>query len=727
VFFVSKTPLRVLHIVNLPIGSFTPRSFFMKNMKFLGIIALAVVMVFAMVSCDNSGGGGGTDGTVATPTATPAAGEVDMGTQVTLSVSTPGAAIRYTIDGAVPTATTGTAYAGPITITADQTIRAVGFRDNWTPSAPLVAAYTLKAGSFVEGLAVTQFKAVESDTIEFGMGDAPDGSTAFWFSHVAPTDALLEFQLAEEFDRTEYDYLIFDMTCDSAETADWLAGIYTRLRYSVDEDWWVVGFENNGVARRMAESFANGDTEPGEWYEMKIPISLRALWTLHGDSSFEDTVDNFQIMFPFRKDYTAGDFEDKFYIKGFRLETDDELGKIDLPQGNIGGDINTIKMDSTIPLVGFEPEGHNAAWGTWGVKNAPNGDPGFYFADRAPNDLRVNFVASWSDSGNLINVSAYDYLLFDITADTFEHLDWIAGVYTRLRRPGNWLEANLENNGLMRAAIDSVRDNFDGQWVTVKIPVSERAGRNPHDGNLGNPAAINETGFFQFMFPFRDDYDESDRSKGIYFQNLRLEKDDSLGGGNGGGPTPLNIIGFEHEGGGHGATTADGEFFGRDKAWSVTNRAPQDVELNFVLSWGDRNQMVDMTAYDYLLFDITADSFKHLDWIAGVYTRLRRPGDGWDDGDAWIRTAFENNPIMRSAIDSVRPGAPFTNQWVTVKIPISEKAGWNLHDGGGNQLALKNVGFVQLMFPFRGGDYDDANKDSTEKLYFSNFRLEVMD
>jgi len=46
---------------------------------------------------------------------------------VTLSTTTPGAAIRYTIDGSTPTETAGTVYSGPVAVNSSGTIRAIAY------------------------------------------------------------------------------------------------------------------------------------------------------------------------------------------------------------------------------------------------------------------------------------------------------------------------------------------------------------------------------------------------------------------------------------------------------------------------------------------------------------------------------------------------------------------------------------------------------------------------
>jgi len=64
-------------------------------------------------------------GTVAAPGFNPGAGTYTAGQTVTLSSATSGATIRYTTDGSAPTKTTGTLYAGAITITGPVTLRAI--------------------------------------------------------------------------------------------------------------------------------------------------------------------------------------------------------------------------------------------------------------------------------------------------------------------------------------------------------------------------------------------------------------------------------------------------------------------------------------------------------------------------------------------------------------------------------------------------------------------------
>ncbi len=85
---------------------------------------------------------------VATPTGSVTSGlssgnTVASGAKITLSTTTSGAALYYTIDGSTPT-TSSTKYVSPITITKDTTIKVIGVAYGCTPSS--VATLTYKLG-----------------------------------------------------------------------------------------------------------------------------------------------------------------------------------------------------------------------------------------------------------------------------------------------------------------------------------------------------------------------------------------------------------------------------------------------------------------------------------------------------------------------------------------------------------------------------------------------------
>lgn len=80
--------------------------------------------------------------TVATPTFSPAGGNYTSAQTVTISTSTAGSTIRYTVDGSTPTASS-TLYSGPISVPTSRTINAIGLKSGLTNSAVGSASYTI--------------------------------------------------------------------------------------------------------------------------------------------------------------------------------------------------------------------------------------------------------------------------------------------------------------------------------------------------------------------------------------------------------------------------------------------------------------------------------------------------------------------------------------------------------------------------------------------------------
>jgi hypothetical protein len=80
---------------------------------------------------------------VAPPTFAPASG-ASVPTNVTISCTTTGAVIYYTLDGSLPTQSS-TLYTGKVSVVTASVMRAVGFTNGWTPSVASVAYYGLPA------------------------------------------------------------------------------------------------------------------------------------------------------------------------------------------------------------------------------------------------------------------------------------------------------------------------------------------------------------------------------------------------------------------------------------------------------------------------------------------------------------------------------------------------------------------------------------------------------
>ena len=107
-----------------------------------------------------------TDVVAADPAFTPAAGEVEKGTVVTLATECKEDKIYYTTDGSDPTAES-TAYAEGITIDDNVTIKAIAFdKNNANGSAIVTAAYTVPAPVVV--IPTPVFTPESGATLEFG-------------------------------------------------------------------------------------------------------------------------------------------------------------------------------------------------------------------------------------------------------------------------------------------------------------------------------------------------------------------------------------------------------------------------------------------------------------------------------------------------------------------------------------------------------------------------------
>jgi hypothetical protein len=79
---------------------------------------------------------------VATPTFSPSAGTYSSSQSVTLSCSTSGATIRFTLDDSEPSASS-TAYSSPIEVSSTTTIKAKAFKTDMTDSDTASATYTM--------------------------------------------------------------------------------------------------------------------------------------------------------------------------------------------------------------------------------------------------------------------------------------------------------------------------------------------------------------------------------------------------------------------------------------------------------------------------------------------------------------------------------------------------------------------------------------------------------
>lgn len=88
--------------------------------------------------------------TVATPAISPASGEVASGTEISISCTTDGATIYYTLDGTTPSASNGAKYTAPFALTANATVSAIAILDGFNDSEVATATFTIKEEEVVE-------------------------------------------------------------------------------------------------------------------------------------------------------------------------------------------------------------------------------------------------------------------------------------------------------------------------------------------------------------------------------------------------------------------------------------------------------------------------------------------------------------------------------------------------------------------------------------------------
>ena len=101
-------------------------------------------------------------GSVATPSLSVAAGTYNNVQILTMSTSTAGASIRYTLDGSIPTGAVGTLYTGAVSISTSQTVTAIAYLTNWTNSTLASAAYVIASAAPAFSVATGTYNNIQS-------------------------------------------------------------------------------------------------------------------------------------------------------------------------------------------------------------------------------------------------------------------------------------------------------------------------------------------------------------------------------------------------------------------------------------------------------------------------------------------------------------------------------------------------------------------------------------
>jgi len=138
---------------------------------------------------------------VTAPTFSPGGGTYSVPQSVTISTTTPGAAIRYTTDGSDPTSTSGTVYSAPVAVNGSMTLKAIAYLAGWSDSPVFAATYTLPAaaptfspggGTYPSAIFVTISSTTPGVTIRYTTDGSTPTSTVgtVYSSAVVLTDSL---------------------------------------------------------------------------------------------------------------------------------------------------------------------------------------------------------------------------------------------------------------------------------------------------------------------------------------------------------------------------------------------------------------------------------------------------------------------------------------------------------------------------------------------------------
>ncbi len=105
-------------------------------------------------------------------------GAYDGPQTITMSSATPDATIRYTTDGSVPTASQGTIYTGPITVSSDTTLQAIAYRSGQVTSKVQYAFYLIRnGGNTVPPPSFSPAPGTFSSAVTVTLGSTVTGST----------------------------------------------------------------------------------------------------------------------------------------------------------------------------------------------------------------------------------------------------------------------------------------------------------------------------------------------------------------------------------------------------------------------------------------------------------------------------------------------------------------------------------------------------------------------
>lgn len=179
--------------------------------------------------------------TVATPKADPPGRTFTDPIQVVLTDATPGAVIRYTLNGGIPDSTSPI-YTAPIAISATTTVKARAFLADWVPSAVMTEIYT-DAATLPPPVAVPGERAFVTEiTVNLTVPGHPEAQIRYTLDGTEPTDASPLYQRPFDFSATTtLKARAFHPDLHPSQTA---TQVYTRLARALKAVY--VDFDGDG-------------------------------------------------------------------------------------------------------------------------------------------------------------------------------------------------------------------------------------------------------------------------------------------------------------------------------------------------------------------------------------------------------------------------------------------------------------------------------------------------
>ncbi len=226
--------------------------------------------------------------TVATPTITPNGGSYFGPAKVCMACDTPGATIRYTIDGSDPT-TSSTAYATAFTLNASATVKAKGFKSGCTSSVTATASFAVTSNPgnsriLIPGTGWTGASA-EPGPVGYDTSLAESARPAGWDAKAIARWDVVPYQTFDgdfnvgvvAFHMNDIDRVEF-----SVNGGPWLAVSTMSLNTQVANHSGI-GVQSDGVveywATLRASDFADGPIEVRAiaWPKLGVPRGLESL------------------------------------------------------------------------------------------------------------------------------------------------------------------------------------------------------------------------------------------------------------------------------------------------------------------------------------------------------------------------------------------------------------------------------------------------------------------